>query len=47
MAAYVMGLLFPLAGLLLLNSQRHREMRQKLVELRHLREAATAKYKNL
>jgi len=45
MAAYVIGLLFPLAGLLLLNSQRHREMRQKLVELRHLRQAATAKYK--
>lgn len=42
---YVLSLLFPLLGLLLLNSKRHREMRQKLVEVRHLRQAATAKYK--
>ncbi|WVV48318.1 hypothetical protein THH46_03205 [Pseudomonas sp. NA13] len=32
------GLLFPLLGLLLLNSKRHREMRSKLVEIRHQRE---------
>lgn len=36
--AYVTGLLFPLLGLLLLNSKRHREMRSKLVEIRHQRE---------
>jgi len=36
--AYVTGLLFPLLGLLLLNSKRHREMRRKLVEIRHQRE---------
>ncbi|WP_339478385.1 hypothetical protein [Pseudomonas sp. RL_5y_Pfl2_73] len=35
--AYVTGLLFPLLGLLLLNSKRHREMRQKLLELRNER----------
>ena len=46
MAAYVIGLLFPLLGLLLLNSKRHREMRQKLVELRQLRKAAIAKHKS-
>ena len=39
--AYVTGLLFPMLGLLLLNSKRHREMRQKLLELRH--ERITAK----
>lgn len=38
--AYLTGLLFPLLGLLLLNSKRHREMRQKLLELRHERIAA-------
>ncbi|SFG53101.1 hypothetical protein [Pseudomonas sp. NFACC45] len=37
--AYVTGLLFPLLGLLLLNSKRHREMRQKLLELREERMA--------
>lgn len=37
--AYVTGLLFPLLGLLLLNSKRHREMRQNLLELRHERVA--------
>ncbi|SCW86292.1 hypothetical protein [Pseudomonas sp. NFACC05-1] len=35
---YVAGLLFPLLGLLLLNSKRHREMRSKLVEVRRQRE---------
>ena len=43
---YVLSLLFPLLGLLLLNSQRHREMRQKLVEVRQLRKAAIAKHKS-
>jgi hypothetical protein len=42
---YSLSLLFPLVALLLLNSKRHREMRQKLLELRHLREAAIAKHK--
>ncbi|QJI32465.1 hypothetical protein HKK55_28465 [Pseudomonas sp. ADAK18] len=42
MAAYVMGLLFPLLGLLLLNSQRHREMRGQLLVLRQMRQAAKA-----
>ncbi|WP_445577398.1 DUF1624 domain-containing protein [Pseudomonas sp. E141] len=37
--AYVTGWLFPLLGLLLLNSKRHREMRQKLSELREERMA--------
>jgi peptidoglycan/LPS O-acetylase OafA/YrhL len=37
--AYATGLLFPLLGLLLLNSKRHREMRQKLLELRDERMA--------
>lgn len=36
--AYVTGLLFPLLGLLLLNSKRHREMRTQLVEIRRQRE---------
>lgn len=35
---YVMAVLFPLLGLLLLNSKRHREMRGKLVDIRHQRE---------
>lgn len=35
---YAAGLFFPLLGLLLLNSKRHREMRSKLVEVRHQRE---------
>lgn len=42
---YGSTVLFPLIGLLLLNSQRHREMRQKLLEVRHLREAMIAKHK--
>lgn len=40
---YAVTLLFPLVALLLLNSKRHREMRQKLLEVRHLREAVIAK----
>jgi hypothetical protein len=36
---------FPLLGLLLLNSKRHREMRKKLSEIRHLRQAVIAKRK--
>lgn len=35
---YAAGLFFPLLGLLLINSKRHREMRSKLVEIRHQRE---------
>lgn len=42
---YAVTLLFPLLALLLLNSKRHREMRQKLLELRHLRQAVIAKHK--
>ncbi|MBV4463342.1 protein-S-isoprenylcysteine O-methyltransferase Ste14 [Pseudomonas sp. F-14 TE3623] len=36
--AYGTGLLFPMLGLLLLNSKRHREMRTQLVEIRRQRE---------
>ncbi|WP_040063864.1 hypothetical protein [Pseudomonas batumici] len=36
---YTLAVLFPLLGLLLLNSKRHREMRSKLVDIRHQREA--------
>ncbi|WP_371319295.1 hypothetical protein [Pseudomonas gingeri] len=36
---YALAVLFPLLGLLLLNSKRHREMRSKLVDIRHQREA--------
>lgn len=43
--SYGLSLLFPLLGLLLLNSKRHREMRQKLLEIRHLREAIIARHK--
>lgn len=39
---YSLSLLFPLLGLLLLNSKRHREMRQRLLEIRHLRQAVIA-----
>ncbi len=39
------AVLFPLLGLLLLNSKRHREMRKKLSEIRHLRQAVIAKRK--
>ncbi|PRA30732.1 hypothetical protein [Pseudomonas poae] len=42
---YALSLLLPLLGLLLLNSKRHREMRQKLLEVRHLREAMLARHK--
>lgn len=35
---YGFALLLPLLGLLLLNSRRHREMRKKLVQIRHERE---------
>ena len=42
---YGLALLFPFLGLLLLNSKRHREMRQKLLEIRHLRQAVIAKRK--
>ncbi|OAE12661.1 hypothetical protein AZH11_10780 [Pseudomonas simiae] len=45
MLIYGSAVLFPLLGLLLLNSKRHREMRQKLLEVRHLREAMLAKHK--
>ncbi|WP_439863369.1 hypothetical protein [Pseudomonas antarctica] len=40
--SYGLSLLFPLLGLLLLNSKRHREMRQKLLEVRQLRDAMVA-----
>ncbi|AKS06687.1 hypothetical protein [Pseudomonas trivialis] len=43
--SYGLSLFFPLLGLLLLNSKRHREMRQKLLEIRHLREAIIARHK--
>ncbi|WP_248796046.1 hypothetical protein [Pseudomonas sp. MWU13-2105] len=36
---HALAVLFPLLGLLLLNSRRHREMRSKLVDIRHQREA--------
>ncbi|NWA64452.1 hypothetical protein [Pseudomonas reactans] len=39
---YGLAVLFPLLGLLLLNSQRHREMRQRLLDIRHLRQTAIA-----
>jgi len=40
-----LALLFPLLGLLTLNSKVQREMRQKLLEIRHLRQAVIAKRK--
>lgn len=43
---YALSLLLPLLGLLLLNSKRHRDMRQKLLEVRHLREAMLARHKH-
>ena len=43
---YGSAVLFPLLGLLLLNSKRHREMREKLLEVRRLKEAILAKHKN-
>jgi len=45
MLVYGSAVLFPLLGLLLLNSKRHREMRKKLSEIRHLRQAVIAKRK--
>ncbi|MBS7841390.1 hypothetical protein KFF47_01240 [Pseudomonas fluorescens] len=42
---YALSLLFPLLGLLLFNSKRHREMRNKLLEIRNLRQAAIAAHK--
>lgn len=38
---YAEGLFWPLLGVLLLNSKRHREMRSRLVEIRHQREVLT------
>ncbi|WP_256575412.1 hypothetical protein [Pseudomonas sp. NFPP28] len=43
--AFSLGVLFPVLGLLLLNTERHREMRQKLFEVRIQRNAAKAIYK--
>lgn len=43
---YALSLLLPLLGLLLLNSKRHREMRQKLLEVRQLRDAMIAERKS-
>jgi hypothetical protein len=40
-----MALLGPLVGLLILNSNRCREMRQKMLEIRHKREAIIATLK--
>jgi hypothetical protein len=37
MLSYTTGILFPLLGLLMLNSKRHREMRIALVEVRRMR----------
>ena len=42
---YGSAVLFPLLGLLLLNSKRHREMRQKLLEVRRLKDAVIARHK--
>lgn len=42
---YALSLLLPLLGLLVLNSKRHREMRQKLLEIRLLRQAVIAQRK--
>ena len=39
---YGLALLFPLLGLLTLNSKVQREMRQKLLEIRYLRQAVIA-----
>ncbi|MCS4248131.1 hypothetical protein [Pseudomonas sp. BIGb0164] len=43
-ALFGLALLFPLLGLLTLNSKRHREMRKKLVEIRHLRQALNTRH---
>ncbi|WP_460148158.1 hypothetical protein [Pseudomonas sp. S2_A02] len=42
---YVLAVLFPLSGLLLLNSKRHREMRNRLVEIRHERQRIKQSFK--
>jgi uncharacterized membrane protein len=42
---YVLAVLFPLLGLLLLNSKRHREMRNRLVEIRHERQRIKQSFK--
>lgn len=42
---YGLALLFPFLGLLILNTNVQREMRQKLLEIRHLRHAANARRK--
>ncbi|POA53361.1 MULTISPECIES: hypothetical protein [unclassified Pseudomonas] len=42
---YLVGLLLPLLGLLLLNSRRHRQMRGKLLEIRHQRQRLKASLK--
>ncbi|MDQ0738266.1 hypothetical protein [Pseudomonas sp. W4I3] len=42
---YGLALVFPLFGLLILNSKGQREMRAKLVEIRHLRQALGARHK--
>ncbi|MFC6300742.1 hypothetical protein GNF76_08705 [Pseudomonas sp. CCM 7893] len=43
---YGLALVFPLFGLLILNSAVQREMRIKLVEIRRLRQALKASHKN-
>jgi hypothetical protein len=43
--ALSLGVVFPLLGLLLLTTDRHREMRQKLFEIRIQRNAVRAIYK--
>jgi hypothetical protein len=43
---YGLALVFPLFGLLILNSSVQRGMRIKLVEIRHIRQALKAKHKS-
>jgi len=43
--AFSLGVVFPLLGLLVINTDRHREMRQKLFEIRIQRNAVRATYK--
>ncbi|MCD5973921.1 hypothetical protein NLO88_11915 [Pseudomonas syringae] len=43
MFSYTTGILFPLLGLLMLNSKRHREMREELVKVRAQRVKARNK----
>ncbi|WP_256587033.1 MULTISPECIES: hypothetical protein [Pseudomonas] len=43
--AFSLGIAFPLLGLLLLNTHRHREMRQKLFEIHIQRNATRVIYK--